>query len=96
MESLRAILENLPRAAPATPPTETAPGLAPALAWTLAAGPALAPRARCLGLRDGVLRLETGGDDGLRRQIESVAPELLRALNAMLGPGQVQRIAILG
>ena len=67
-------------------------GLGPALAWSLAAGPELAARARFRSLRGGVLTLEAA-DAGARLQIESVSQELRRALNRMLGSGAVQGLA---
>lgn len=65
--------------------------LGPALAWTLAAGKDLAAQSRCLGLRDGILRIELA-TPGPRRQLESIASELCVRLNAILGPGQVRRL----
>ncbi|MGH9394354.1 MAG: DciA family protein [Terriglobales bacterium] len=85
MESIRQVFEfALGELAPA-------PELAPAVAWSLAAGAALAPRARCLSLRDGVLTLEPAAPEA-QRQIRSVERELLRELNRMLGPAAVRRL----
>lgn len=91
MESFR----NLLAALPAQAGDELDPAAAAALAWTLAAGPTLARRARCLGLHQGTLRLALEGPDTAetRRQLESVAPELRQALNRILGAGRVQRLA---
>ncbi|HXE30228.1 MAG TPA: DciA family protein [Terriglobales bacterium] len=84
MQRLGDILELLP----------TPPELAPVLAWSLAAGPALAPLAQCRGLRDGVLTL-LPADAAARRQLASVTPELLLSLNRTLGAGRVQRLQLL-
>jgi len=83
MEAMRKVLERLPRA-----DTGVAPEL---LAWPLAAGTGLAARVECLGLRQGRLELRTR-DASARRQVESVAAELRRDLNRMLGGDKVQRI----
>ena len=91
MERLGHLLQLLPHAAVGEANTDAAEELGPALAWTLAAGPALAGRAACRGLRGGVMRVEAG-DETVQRQIESVAPELRRALNRMLGEGRVERL----
>ena len=69
------------------------PALAAPLAWTLAAGPELAPRARCVGLAGGALRLAPV-DAAARAQIASVEKELLTVLRRMLGP-ECRRIEFL-
>ena len=99
MQPFSDLLADVPRATRRSPSVD--PGLAPALAWALAAGASIAARSHAVGLRDGVLRVELdAGDEGpdrglvLRRQIESVAAELRAALNAILGPQQVQRLEL--
>ncbi len=86
MDTLRDILARLPGAEAELPPE---PALA--LAWTLAAGPDLAARARCLGVQHGVLQLQAA-DAVAARQIASVAAELGRAMNRMLGGERVRRV----
>jgi hypothetical protein len=61
------------------------PALAAPLAWMLAAGPELAPRAHCQGLAGGALRLRPV-DGAARAQIASVEKELVAALRRTLGP----------
>ena len=83
MEAMRKVLERLPRAE-----TGVAPEL---LAWPLAAGPGLAARVECLRLCQGTLALRTG-DGQARMQVESVAVDLRRELNRMLGGEKVLRL----
>ena len=84
MEALRHILSQLPQAAEAG---------AGAMAWALAAGPALAPEARCEGLAQGVLRVRASSPAAARR-LAAVRPELERELLAMLGAARFQRLEI--
>jgi Dna[CI] antecedent, DciA len=86
MDTVRAILASLPAAEPDLPAAT-----AVALAWTLAAGPDLAARARCLGLERGVLRLQAR-DASARRQIASVAEEVRNGMNRMLGNERVRQV----
>ncbi|MGH9413328.1 MAG: DciA family protein [Terriglobales bacterium] len=99
MESVRDILPALMRQGGNRPEGEALPAAAAgALAWKLAAGEELASRARFADWRAGVLLLQEA-DAATRAQIESVAPELLRALNRMLPGGKrmqaCRRIAFL-
>ena len=88
MDRLHDILARVPRATAELPPV-----LAPALAWRLAAGPALGGRSRALELRAGTLRVQAD-DAATAQQAMSVAPELLRELRRMLGENQVQRLEV--
>lgn len=90
VERLRSLLERIPAASAAGEAGGT-PALAPALAWTLAAGPLLAAEAQCLGLHRGVLTLAVA-DASSQARIEGVLVELRRALEQMLGSGQVQKL----
>lgn len=92
VEALRNILAALPRQAEA----EVGGDAALTLAWTLAAGPRLAARARCLELKAGVLHLElaTSSDASARSQIESVRTELLEALRRSLGTNRIHKLLL--
>lgn len=92
MEALRAILASLPQCAA----TEVDDDTRLALAWAVAGGPRLAPRARCRELRAGVLYLEITADanGGTRRQLESVRGELLAGLQRTLGRDRIQNLQI--
>lgn len=83
MQPLASVLRALPRSLDAEARAQ--------LAWGLAAGPALADRARLLPGAGGVWRVRPA-DDGARTQIASVLPELVESLNRVLGPGSVTRI----
>jgi len=85
---MRDILAQVPQ-----PAAELPPELAPALAWTLAAGPVWAARAHFMELRGGAMHLRAD-DAETRRQLASIAPELCRSLNQMLGARRVQRLEI--
>ncbi len=86
MDALRDILAKLP-GIEAELPSE--PALA--LAWSLAAGPELAGRARCLGVQHGVLHLQAE-DAATARQIASVGAEVGKAMNRMLGAERVRQV----
>ncbi|HUX66829.1 MAG TPA: DciA family protein [Terriglobales bacterium] len=88
MERLRDILAQTPQ-----PGAELPAELGPALAWTLAAGPHWAARAGFVGLREGTLAVRAQ-DEATRRQLASIAPELCRSLDQMLGGGRVRRLEI--
>jgi hypothetical protein len=84
MDALRDILAKLPAA-------ELPAATAVALAWSLAGGPDLAGRARCLGLQHGVLQLQAENAEAMRR-IASVEAEVRSAMNRMLGGETVRRV----
>lgn len=56
----------------------------PLLAWPVACGSAVAARTRALEFVGGVLRVEVP-DAGWRRELQSLAPRYLAALNRYLG-----------
>ena len=55
-------------------------GEGPLLAWPFACGSAVANRTRALDFVDGILRVEVP-DPGWRRELQSLAPRYLAALN---------------
>jgi hypothetical protein len=55
-------------------------GEGPLLAWPFACGSAVATRTRALDFVDGILRVEVP-DPGWRRELQSLAPRYLAALN---------------
>lgn len=59
-------------------------GEGPLLAWPVACGSAVAARTRALEFVGGVLRVEVP-DAGWRRELQSLAPRYLAALNRYLG-----------
>jgi hypothetical protein len=65
-------------------------GEGPLLAWPLACGSAVAERTRVLGFADGILRVEVA-DAGWRRELQSLAPQYVAAINRYVGDG-VRRI----
>jgi hypothetical protein len=65
-------------------------GEAPVLAWPLVCGSAVAGRTRALQFADAVLRVEVP-DAGWKREMQSLAPRYLAALNRYAGT-QVERI----
>ncbi|MGH9519660.1 MAG: DciA family protein [Terriglobales bacterium] len=93
MEALRAILASLPGGRTAA---EVDHGAGLTLAWALAAGPRLAPRARCLELRAGILHLElvAGASASTRSQIDSIRGELVAALQRTLGDERIRSLQL--
>jgi len=69
---------------------KAAPGDAPALAWPLACGSAVAAKTRALQLSAGVLTVEVR-DAAWKAQLQELAPRYLGALQE-LTPGKVKRI----
>ncbi len=67
-----------------------APGEAPSLAWPLVCGSVVAERTRALEFADAVLRVEVP-DAGWKREMQSLAPRYLAALNRYAGQ-KVERI----
>lgn len=65
-------------------------GEAPLLAWPLVCGSAVAERTRALEFADAVLRVEVP-DAGWKREIQSLAPRYLAAMNRYVGQ-KVERI----
>jgi hypothetical protein len=63
---------------------------APALAWPLACGSAVADRTRALDFTGGILRVEVA-DKGWRAELQALAPQYLAVLNRYTG-NRVQRI----
>lgn len=68
-------------------------GVTAALAWALAAGAMLGPRAECVEVRDGVLWLRAKDADA-QGAINSISGDLCRSLNRSL-PNSIRRIAFL-
>jgi hypothetical protein len=62
----------------------------PLLAWPVACGSAVAERTRAVAFAEGVLRVEVA-DPGWRRELSSLAPRYLAAINRYSGV-QVRRI----
>lgn len=69
---------------------QAAPGDAPILAWPLACGSSVALRTQATGFGGGVLRVEVP-DEGWRRELMSLAPRYLAAINRYV-PDDVTRI----
>jgi predicted nucleic acid-binding Zn ribbon protein len=65
-------------------------GGAPLLAWPLACGSKTAERASAISFADGVLTVCVS-DEGWRRQLQSMAPQYLAALN-QISPQPVSKI----
>jgi predicted nucleic acid-binding Zn ribbon protein len=63
---------------------------APALAWPLVCGSAVADRTRALDFAEGILRVEVA-DKGWRTELQALAPQYLAVLNRYTG-NRVQRI----
>ena len=63
---------------------------APALAWPLVCGSAVADRTRALDFTDGILRVEVA-DKGWRAELQVLAPQYLAVINRYTG-NRVQRI----
>jgi hypothetical protein len=63
---------------------------APLLAWPLVCGSAVAERTRALDFKDAVLRVAVP-DAGWKREMQSLAPRYLAALNRYAGQ-KVERI----
>lgn len=66
---------------------------APLLAWPLVCGSVVAERTRALEFRDAVLRVAVP-DAGWKREMQSLAPRYLAALNRYAGQ-KVERIEFL-
>jgi hypothetical protein len=64
-----------------------------AFAWTIAAGPSLARAATVSWAANGTLFVRPR-TDVWRREIVRARPVIARRVNALLGPGVVQRIAV--
>ena len=65
-------------------------GQAPLLAWPLVCGSAVAERTRALDFKGAVLRVEVS-DARWRREMQSLAPRYLAALNRYAGQ-KIERI----
>ncbi len=65
-----------------------------ALAWSVAAGPALGRHGRTIWTGDGILRLAPD-DPVWRAELERARPIVAERLKQLLGPDAVQRIVIL-
>ena len=65
-------------------------GEAPLLAWPLVCGSAVAERTRAVQFGDAILRVEVP-DAGWRREMQSLAPRYLAAMNRYAGQ-KVERI----
>lgn len=63
---------------------------APALAWPMACGSAVAERTRALDFTGGILRVEVA-DKGWRTELQTLAPQYLAILNRHVGD-RVRRI----
>ena len=63
---------------------------APALAWPMACGSAVADRTRALDFSGGILRVEVA-DKGWRTELQALAPQYLAVINRYTG-NRVQRI----
>lgn len=57
---------------------------APVIAWPLVCGSAVAERTRAVSFTGGVLRIEVS-DTGWRRELQSLAPRYLAAINRYVG-----------
>lgn len=66
---------------------------APLLAWPLVCGSVVAERTQATGFADAVLRVEVP-DAGWKREMQSLAPRYLAALNRYAGP-KIERIEFL-